>query len=73
MSSAFQPIPRSRCKLVRFGYEGKVYPINPKAAEILGYKAYPSITAVPEPIDYAIVAVPRELAPALVRECVARA
>jgi acyl-CoA synthetase (NDP forming) len=59
-------------RLVRFGYEGNIYPINPKATEILGYKAYPSITAVPDPIDYAIVAVPRERVPALLRECVAK-
>jgi acyl-CoA synthetase (NDP forming) len=59
-------------RLVRFGFEGKVYPINPKATEILGYTAYPSITDVPEAIDYAIVSVPREHAPGVLSECVAK-
>ena len=59
-------------RLVRFGYEGNVYPINPKATQILGYKAYPSVTAVPEPIDYAIISVPRERVSAVLRECVAK-
>src|SRR5437879_1108671 len=59
-------------RLVRFGYEGNVYPINPKATEILGYKAYPSVTVVPEPIDYAIISVPRERVSAVLWECVAK-
>jgi acyl-CoA synthetase (NDP forming) len=59
-------------KLVRFGYEGDVYPVNPKATEILGYAAYPSITAIPNPIDYAIISVPRERVLSVLSECVAR-
>ena len=38
-------------------YEGKVYPINPNADEIMGYKCYPSLAAVPEVPDLVIVAV----------------
>jgi len=40
------------------GYGGSVYPINPKADEILGQAAYPSVEAVEEMIDLGIVAVP---------------
>ena len=59
-------------RLVQFEYKGKIYPINPKAKEILGHKAYPAIGAVPDPIDYAIVAVPRNLVPGALKECVAK-
>jgi acyl-CoA synthetase (NDP forming) len=40
--------------LLNYGFRGKLYPINPKQAEILGVKAYPSLEAVPGSIDYAI-------------------
>lgn len=43
--------------LVRFGYKGNVYPINPKYEEISGKKCYPSVEDVPEKIDLAIIAV----------------
>lgn len=57
-------------RLVKFGYRGTVYPINPKADSVLGLKAYPSVSAVPGPIDYVIVAVPAEAVPEAVAECV---
>ncbi len=59
-------------RLVQFSYSGKIYPINPKAKEILGFSAYPSVREVPFPIDYAIVVVPRHLVPASLKECVAK-
>ena len=36
-----------------FGYSGKIYPVNPNAGEILGKKAYPSVTAVKKKLDLA--------------------
>ncbi len=56
--------------LKEMGYKGKVYPINPKAKEILGYKAYPSIIDVPDEIDYAIMAVSSSAVPACLRQVV---
>lgn len=44
--------------IVRYGYSGDVYPINPTAKEILGYQAYPDLASVPSKIDVAVVAVP---------------
>jgi acetyltransferase len=44
--------------IVRYGYGGAVYPINPRAREILGHKAYPDLASVPSKIDLAVVAVP---------------
>jgi acetyltransferase len=55
------------------GYEGKLYPINPKEKEILGRTAYPSITAVPEPVDLVLVVVPPRAVPDVIRECAGRA
>lgn len=59
-------------KLKRFDYKGKIYPINPKAKEILGYKAYPSISAIPQTVDYAIIAVNRNLVANALKECISK-
>jgi acetyl coenzyme A synthetase (ADP forming)-like protein len=40
------------------GYEGKLYPINPRLPEIQGLKAYPSILDVPDEVDVAVFAIP---------------
>jgi len=45
-----------------YGYTGKVFPVNPKADEILGYKCYHSIEEIGESIDLAIVVVPKQFA-----------
>ena len=46
--------------LVSMGYTGELYPVNPSGGTISGRKLYPSIEAIPEPIDFAIIAVPAE-------------
>ncbi len=51
------------------GFKGRLYPINPRADNILGFKAYPSVTAVPDNIDLAIVAVPVGAIPAVLEDC----
>jgi len=48
----------------------RVYPINPGASEIMGFRAYPSVLDVPEPIDLAVVVIPPQAVPAAMRECV---
>jgi len=58
--------------LLNFGYKGKLYPINPKATEILGLKAYPSITAIEGQVDYAILNVSAPLVPKILRDCAAK-
>ena len=42
-------------RLKQFGYSGQIYPINPNAQNILGFKAYPTIGNVPGDVEYAIV------------------
>ncbi|MEK6837308.1 MAG: CoA-binding protein, partial [Nanoarchaeota archaeon] len=49
---------------------GKIFPVNPFATEILGVKCYPSITAIPEPVDIAIIALPHQLVFKSVDECI---
>src|SRR5438093_11190701 len=44
--------------LINGGYKGEIYPIHPKAADILGYKAYKSVKDVPGKIDVAVFAIP---------------
>ena len=51
------------------GYPGRLYPINPKASEVMGLKAYPSLRALPEAPDLVMVAVRADLVPAALEEC----
>ncbi len=44
--------------MIAAGFPGKIYPINPKATQISGYKAYPSILDVPEVPDLAVIVIP---------------
>lgn len=44
-------------RLRAFGFDGAIYPIHPKADEVEGLKAYPSLGETPEPVDYAYVAI----------------
>lgn len=53
------------------GFEGPIYPINPKAKEILGLPVYPSLRDVPGPVDHVIVAVPREHVHRVLLDCIA--
>lgn len=55
--------------LIKGQYKGKIYPINPKDSEILGLKAYPSVTEVPGTIDAAIITVPAKLCVSVAEEC----
>jgi len=45
---------------LRSMYKGPLYPVNPRAREVLGLPAYPSILDVPDPVDLAVVAVPAQ-------------
>ncbi|HSL46421.1 MAG TPA: acetate--CoA ligase family protein [Anaerolineales bacterium] len=55
--------------LLKGGYEGKIYPINPTATEILNLPVYPNISAVPDKVDLAVITVPVKLACQVVEEC----
>ncbi len=55
--------------LQRFGYEGAIYPINPRSAEVQGLKAHAAISQVPSPVDLAVLAIPAAGVPAALTEC----
>jgi len=56
--------------IVENGYNGELYPINPRAEEIRGYKAYPSIKDVPGEVELACIIVDAKLVPKIMEECV---
>src|SRR6478672_2640416 len=55
--------------LINGGYKGDIYPIHPKASEILGYKAYKSVKDVPGVIDTAVFAIPAKFVAGALAEC----
>ncbi len=55
--------------LLRFGYRGRVFPVNPRVESILGFTAYPNVKALPEVLDLAVVAVGRERVLDVVKDC----
>ena len=44
--------------LIKSGYKGKIYPINPKEKEILGLPCHPAVGKVKGQVDLAVIAVP---------------
>ena len=55
--------------LISGGYKGNIYPIHPKAEEVLGYKAYKSVKDVPGDIDTAVFAIPAKFVAGALIEC----
>jgi acyl-CoA synthetase (NDP forming) len=58
--------------LRRYGYAGEIYPVNPKALMVQGLQAYPSVAALPQAPDLAIIAVDAEKTPEAVEQCADR-
>ncbi|UCC71736.1 MAG: acetate--CoA ligase family protein [Gemmatimonadota bacterium] len=55
--------------LLRDGYTGAVYPVNPRAEVVHSMRAYPSIADLPGPVDLAVIVVPKELVLQAASEC----
>lgn len=55
---------------IHLNYQGKIFPINPKADYVLAYKAYASILDVPDDIDLAIFSVPFQVVIPVMKDCV---
>jgi acetyltransferase len=55
--------------LISSPFGGVVYPVNSKRDNILGIKAYPSISAIKGPVDLAVIIIPAANVPQVVREC----
>lgn len=56
--------------LIGNSFAGGIFPVNPKRDHVLGIKAYPSISKVPEKVDLAVITTPAASVPAIVAECV---
>jgi acetyltransferase len=57
--------------LISTSFGGTIFPINPSRSSILGIKAYPSISEVPDLVDLAVIVTPAKTVPGIIRECVA--
>jgi acetyl coenzyme A synthetase (ADP forming)-like protein len=58
--------------LIRYGFTGPLYPVNPKATVIHSIRAYPSVGDIPDPVDLAVIVVPRELVLGAAEACGAK-
>jgi len=56
--------------LLKAGFPGKLYPVNPYASVIEGLQVYPKVTAIPDRLDLVIITVPPAAVPQVVRDCV---
>jgi acetyl coenzyme A synthetase (ADP forming)-like protein len=51
------------------GYSGPIYPVNPGAGEIEGLRCYPSVAAIPEAVELAVIALPAHLVVDVMKDC----
>jgi acetyl coenzyme A synthetase (ADP forming)-like protein len=58
--------------LVTSEFSGAIFPVNPEARAIHSLKCYPSVSAIPDPVDLAVVMVPRLKVQGIVEECIAK-
>jgi acetyltransferase len=57
------------CNLKEGGFGGEIFPVNPRRSQILGYKAFRSVEAIPFPVDLGIIATDITDAPRIVEAC----
>jgi acyl-CoA synthetase (NDP forming) len=57
--------------LRKFGFGGAVHPVNPRADAVQGIKAWPSVQAIGQPVDVAVIALPQERTEAAFEDCAA--
>ncbi len=55
--------------LIEYEFNGKIFPVNPKAAVIHSMKCYPTILEIPDEVDLAIIVVPKQLILKVVDQC----
>lgn len=55
--------------ILKAGYRGKFFPVNPKETSILGFPCYPDVASLPEPVDLAIITTPAHSVSVLIDEC----
>ncbi|HMK60507.1 MAG TPA: acetate--CoA ligase family protein [Dissulfurispiraceae bacterium] len=55
--------------LINSAYRGGIYPVNRQASEILGLKAYPSLSSIGQQVDLVVICVPAASLPEVIRDC----
>jgi acetate---CoA ligase (ADP-forming) len=55
--------------LLKLGYEGQIFPVNPRAEEIEGLQSYASVAAIPEAVELVVMAIPAHLVLEVMRDC----
>lgn len=55
--------------MISYGYEGKIFPVNPQAEQVLDLKCYPGLPAIPEPVDLVVICVPARCVIEVIQEC----
>jgi acyl-CoA synthetase (NDP forming) len=58
--------------LRQHGYAGKIFPVNPKYKEIAGLPCFPALKDIPEPVDLALIGIPRQLVLEAIKGCAAK-
>jgi len=56
-------------QLIDYDFKGKLFPVNPQADYIHSIKAFPSVSAIPDPVDLAIIVVPRDAVLEVIDDC----
>jgi len=67
-----RPSSQSVCALIRNGYSGGIYPVNPKYEVFEGLQCFPSVVAVPNKIDLVVIGVPAKGVLPILEECVTK-
>jgi len=58
--------------LLKAGFRGPIYPINPTVKEILGMRSYASVCDVPDPVDLAMIVIPKAAVTEALQDCEAK-
>lgn len=56
--------------LVEYGYAERIYPVNPRSKEIMGYPAYAAVSEIPHQVDVALISIPDAQVVDAIRDCV---
>jgi acetyltransferase len=67
-----KPGGRPLAALLKRGYAGKIYPVNPRYPEIAGVRCYPTLSEIPGEVDMAIISVPAASVLETLEQCVAK-
>src|SRR3989441_6635409 len=58
--------------LIEYGFTVPIFPVNPNAGWVRSFKCYPSLRDIPDPVDRAVIVVPKEIVPRVVDDAIAK-